>query len=486
MTEIEVIINGDRYMPATDSPHVAVSIISWNRHDIVSKTIAQHARHRVAGARYFLIDDGSDTPIEAPDWVTVIRHPENRGIVAAGNTALAAMMDSGAQYLSLWNSDAYPIADGWEKPYIASPEGHLAYQFLDLSGTRKLGDTTILWEDDRHVAHSGQRGVMLWYRRHVIEDVGGFDPVYGRGMYEHSDLANRIFERGHTSFRYMDVQGSSDLIHSMDEHEEVERSVPRRDREQQVETNADTHNRRRAHRYAGWAPYQRMRNVVLTSLLTSNVDPQRGTRMASDYEALRTLHESIPTGELTVFHDSDLAGAPDDLSTVRVAASGMNPYFSRWVHAHTYLRDHPDVEYAVICDGTDVEFLADPFPHLERGTIVVGDEHQVVGCQWMRDNHDHPRLHEFIDEHADEPLLNAGVVAGHRRDLLPFLREIIAQWQDMETDRFHGKAGEQVGDMGVFNYVAHTWERARIVHGPRWTSPFKTETRPEHSLIRHK
>jgi hypothetical protein len=481
-----VTIDGIDYVPAGHAPHLGIAITTHDRPDVLEKCLTQHLKHLPTGAHIVVIDDGSTIPATVPDGVHLHRFEESRGIVAAKNASLELLMEAGAEYLSLWDDDAYPIADGWEKPYIESPEGHLAYQFLDLSGTRKLGDTTILWEDDQHVAHSGQRGVMLWYRRNVIEDVGGFDPVYGRGMYEHSDLANRIFERGHTTFRYMDVQGSSVLIHSMDEHEEVERSVPRRDREQQVATNADTHNRRREHRYAGWAPYRRMRNVVLTSLLTSEVDPQRGTRMTSDYEALRTLHESIPTGELTVFHDSVLAGAPDDLSTVRVAASGMNPYFSRWVHAHTYLRDHTDVEYAIICDGTDVEFLADPFPHLERGTIIVGDEHQVVGCQWMRDNHDHPRIREFINAHANSQLLNAGVVAGHRQDLLPFLREIIAQWQDMETDRFHGKAGEQVGDMGIFNLVAHTWERANVVHGPRWTSPFKAEARPGHSLIKHK
>jgi hypothetical protein len=47
----------------------------------------------------------------------------------------------------------------------------------------------VLYRDDKHVAYTGQRGVMLYYHRSAIEKVGGFDPVYGRGMYEHSDLA---------------------------------------------------------------------------------------------------------------------------------------------------------------------------------------------------------------------------------------------------------------------------------------------------------
>jgi hypothetical protein len=56
--------------------------------------------------------------------------------------------------------------------------------------------------------------------------VGGFDPVYGRGMYEHSDLALRIHNAGLTTWAYADVVGSEKLIHSLDEHEAVERSVP--------------------------------------------------------------------------------------------------------------------------------------------------------------------------------------------------------------------------------------------------------------------
>lgn len=119
---------------------------------------------------------------------------------------------------------------------------------------------------------------MLYYHRSAIESVGGFDPVYGRGMYEHSDLALRIHNAGITTWTYADVVGSEKLIYSLDEHEAVERSVPRPDRQALVERNVKIHNERRDTGFTGYVEYRQQRDVVITTLLTSQPDPQRGTK----------------------------------------------------------------------------------------------------------------------------------------------------------------------------------------------------------------
>ncbi|MGS8663120.1 glycosyltransferase family 2 protein, partial [Salmonella enterica subsp. enterica serovar Infantis] len=76
---------------------------------------------------------------------------------------------------------------------------HLADQFLDLGGRNKLTVLSVLYRDDKHLAYTGPRGVMLYYHRSAIESVGGCDPVYGRGRYDHSDLALRIQNAGITT-----------------------------------------------------------------------------------------------------------------------------------------------------------------------------------------------------------------------------------------------------------------------------------------------
>jgi glycosyltransferase involved in cell wall biosynthesis len=129
-------------------------------------------KHLPAGALVLVIDDGSKPAAVVPG-VQLLRHETSLGIVASKNASLSALMDAGCEHLFLWDDDAWPIADNWHLPYIESPEPHLAYQFLDLAGPRKINDMTVLYRDDKHIAYTGQRGVMLYYHRSAIERWAG-------------------------------------------------------------------------------------------------------------------------------------------------------------------------------------------------------------------------------------------------------------------------------------------------------------------------
>lgn len=232
---MQVTIDGVPYEPVCTpaTSRIGIAISTHNRAGVLSQALEHQFRHLPAGALVVVVDDGSQPPAVVPASVKLIRRDKSLGIVASKNASLTALMDAGCEHLFLWDDDAWPISDGWWLPYIESPEPHLVYQFLDLAGARKLNDIAVLYRDDQHIAYTGQRGVMLYYHRSAIERVGGFDPIYGRGMYEHSDLALRIHNAGLTSWAFADVVGSEKLIHSLDEHELVERSVPRPDREEQ-------------------------------------------------------------------------------------------------------------------------------------------------------------------------------------------------------------------------------------------------------------
>lgn len=190
---MQVTIDGVPYAPASViSSRIGISISTHQREDVLKRALEQHMKHLPAGAQVVVVDDGSKPAAVVPDGVQLLRHETSLGIVASKNASLTALMDAGCEHLFLWDDDAWPIADNWHQPYIDSPEPHLAYQFLDLAGPRKINDMTVLYRDDKHIAYTGQRGVMLYYHRSAIEKVGGFDPVYGRGMYEHPDLALRF------------------------------------------------------------------------------------------------------------------------------------------------------------------------------------------------------------------------------------------------------------------------------------------------------
>ncbi|EPS1423165.1 glycosyltransferase family 2 protein [Enterobacter hormaechei] len=486
---MDVIVDGVPYVRADSVSHnkIGVAITTHNRPQVLAKSLEQHRKHLPAGAVVFVIDDGSNPPAKVPDWCKLIRHDKSLGIVASKNASLECLMDSGCEHLFLWDDDAYAITDNWHLPYIESPEPHLAYQFLDLAGTNKLNDLSELYRDDQHVAYTGQRGVMLYYHRSAIEKVGGFDPIYGRGMYEHSDLALRIHNAGLTTWAYGDVVGSEKLIHSLDEHEAVERSVPRPDRQALVERNVKIHNERRDSGFAGYVEYRQQRDVVITTLLTSQPDPQRGTKMVASPDMLSKWAASLrQCGRIALV--DELLTAPADVELYLVPDVKMNVYFRRWLHIWQHLREHPEYRFVWCTDGTDVEMLRAPWEEMEAGKVYVGSEPKTYADTWAKQHHPERIYQEFIEMHRNDVMLNAGLLGGSRADVMAFAHGIIRLYYRIESYRFWKKeqAGAAVGDMIAFGIVAKSFGD-RIVTGPRIHTIFKSDgVGKEYAFWRHK
>ncbi|QPB30460.1 glycosyltransferase family 2 protein [Citrobacter amalonaticus] len=473
---MQVIIDNVPYAPVCNSSaRIGIAISTHNRADVLSRALTQHMKFLPAGALVVVVDDGSKPAAVVPAGVQLVRQETSLGIVASKNASLTVLMDAGCEHLFLWDDDAWPIADGWHLPYIESPEPHLAYQFLDLAGPHKLNDLAVLYSDDKHVAYTGQRGVMLYYHRSAIVHVGGFDWIYGRGMYEHSDLALRIHNAGLTTWAYADVIGSDKLIHSLDEHEAVDRSVPTAARKALVERNVKIHNERRDMGYTGYVEYRQQRDVVITTLLTSQPDPQRSSRMQPDPAALTTWAKSIRDAGAVVLADQ-LTSAPDGAQLVTVPDVAMNVYFRRWLHIWQHLRDHPEYRFVWCTDGTDVEMLCAPWEEMEAGKLYVGSEPKTYADAWAKQNHPERIYQEFIEEHRNDVMLNAGLLGGTRADVMAFSHGIIRLYYRIESYRFWKKeqAGGAVGDMLAFGIVAKFFGD-RIVTGPRIHTLFKSE-----------
>ncbi|KUQ30706.1 glycosyltransferase [Enterobacter hormaechei subsp. xiangfangensis] len=485
---MKVIIDGVEFLPVDkQQPHIGIAITTHNRSAVLQKAIDYQIKHLPAGALVVVVDDGSKPAAVVPDCVQLLRHETSLGIVASKNASLTALMDAGCEHLFLWDDDAWPIADNWHLPYIESPEPHLAYQFLDLAGTTKLNDMAVLYRDDKHIAYTGQRGVMLYYHRSAIEKVGGFDPVYGRGMYEHSDLALRIHNAGLTTWAYGDVVGSEKLIQSLDEHEAVERSVPRPDRQALVERNVKIHNERRDAGFTGYVEYRQQRDVVITTLLTSQPDPQRGTKMAASPDMLSKWAASLrQCGRIALV--DELLTAPADVELYLVPDVKMNVYFRRWLHIWQHLREHPEYRFVWCTDGTDVEMLRAPWEEMEAGKVYVGSEPKTYADSWAKQNHPERIYQEFIEAHRGDVMLNAGLLGGTRADVMAFVHGIIRLYYRIESYRFWKKeqAGAAVGDMLAFGIVAKSFGD-RIVTGPRIHTIFKSDgVGKEYAFWRHK
>jgi len=467
-----VIIDGTTYAPITEQRlRIGIGVTTRNRADVATRSIAEIRRH-TPDAKLVVVDDASTTPF--PD--ATYRFDENAGIARAKNKCLELLAD--CDHIFLFDDDGYPLVEDWWKPYVESPEPHLMYIFRDRSGGP--GE---LYRDHQHVAYTDSRGVMLYVDRKVLDVVGGMDPIFGTWGHEHPSWSDRIYNAGLTSWRYADVVGSADLICSLDEDEKVTRSVPARDRQAQIARNEAIYWQ---YRYeANYVEYRTARTVI-TTLLTGVVDPQRGKKMPADPGLLATLQKSL-TVPLVVLHDELTAESTATVTYERVTAK-LNPYVQRWVSIQSYLRDHPELAYVWCVDGTDVEQLQDPFTLDFGDRLALGSEHELVGCQWMRTNHPNETLQAFIAEHADEQLLNAGLVGGKRETVMAFIHDLLDVYYEIQTDLHAGRAKGDVGvgDMGLLNYVAYTKWADKLITGPRINTRFKANERTPYSLWRHK
>lgn len=470
---------------------IGVGITVQNRFEVTDKTVSKWKSLLPRGAVLVIVDDGSAVPYPQATF----RFEQPVGIPRAKNKCFELLEDAGVEEFFLADSDLYPTSRGWHKPYIESPEPHLSYQFLDLLTFTKLNDMKILYRDKKHIAYTGQRGCMLYYNKTVLERVGGFDPIYGRGLYEHGDLANRIHEAGLTTWRYADVTGSNRLWHSMDEHVEVARTIEQETQRHLVRQNVRVHNSRRAMGYQGFVPYREKergdRDILITTLLTKNVDPQRGYKWNADPVVLTPWLESVERGgwEGVVLAD-EVRKLPRGYSSTltKVEPSRMNVYYQRWLHILHYLRDHPEVRWVWCTDGTDVEVLRDPFEDMSTAVLYAGCEDSQVSNYWMKNNHRAAKFSGLFKRHETDTLLNAGVVGGSREIIHEFAQKMVSLYFDIEMDRFHKVElpGREVGDMAAFNYVAYEHFGSRLSFGPHITTEFKAYEDNGTAKFKHK
>lgn len=206
--------------------------------------------------------------------------------------------------------------------------------------------------------------------------------------------------------------------------------------------------------------------VVLTHLLTSTPDPQRGVRWPADPTPFLPLVTTAQHhgSRVVIFHDEGLTeNTPAE--TVRVDGWDEDVYWRRWRHTLDWLT-HNEPGEVFITDGSDVTMLRSPWGNLEPGRVYVGSEPSVLGNRWMIRNHRHPELQALFRDRRRATLYNAGIVGGKRADVLAFVRELVATYGDL-------RATAPVGsDMGTLNLVAHGWGE-RIVTGPSVHTTFK-------------
>jgi hypothetical protein len=212
-----------------------------------------------------------------------------------------------------------------------------------------------------------------------------------------------------------------------------------------------------------------MNNVVICSYLTAAPDTQRKKILwPADYSAIQPLIDSLERfgAKMILLHDCfDGTKDTDTVTHIRVPKGG-NPYWYRWQIVDDYLQANGHQHDWVWCvDSTDVEMLHDPFIKMED-RLYIGDEPEKTGIPFLRkDARDCPWLAQFVEDFAEEQLLNCGLVGGTGQRVTEFIHTLMThQKQDPSVGRY---------EMGLFNYVARKMYSHVLVHGEPVNTRFR-------------
>lgn len=454
----DVIIDGVKYIAAQDKARVGIGVTTLNRQGSLDETLTAIRKFTPEDFPVVVVDDGSTEPaLLSSSHQYLYRHETPLGIPAAKNRCIAELMSLGVDHLFLFDDDTYPLAEDWWVPYVESKEPHLQYNWTHFKGAGKkpVPKMTVLYEDSAITAYGWSMGCMLYVTADVVRRVGGMWPGFGKGMEEHAEWSQRIHNAGLTSFVHQSISSGA-FIYAGDEHGTVSRSFAWTDRTKLLAHNETLRKERIG--CSDYVEYRTPRDVVLTCYFNGQPDPQRlGQQWPEDPRpVIAPLVDSLAGHDRSpvVLHDSPCGiGVLVDAPLVA--------YRQRWLSEWQWLRDHPEVRYAWVVDATDVQMLADPFPHMQPGTLYCGWEPKVLGCPWIREHS--PKVLDWIEANQSQTLLNCGVAGGDRATLMRLCQRMNDLWAEHDADPLH--------EMAFFNIAAS--EAPRLVTGPQVTTVFK-------------
>lgn len=192
----------------SDNPlSVDVVIPVFNeRPEALEATLSACVKQTYPISKIFVVDDGSSRPASLPNWassssqIVLLRLPENRGISAARNAAIA---HSAAPLLACINTEVLPDED-----WLATCESYLSShhdvgacytRILPQKPKNILSRWRMRFQEPKYGDQSGPtlfaQGHAVLFRRQAVDAVGGYDVRYRRS-HEDSDICKRMRESG--------------------------------------------------------------------------------------------------------------------------------------------------------------------------------------------------------------------------------------------------------------------------------------------------
>ncbi|HEY0614717.1 MAG TPA: glycosyltransferase, partial [Candidatus Elarobacter sp.] len=204
----------------------SIVMLSWNAPEYTKIAVESIRTHTRYPHEIVIVDNGSEPPalavldeLERDHGVRVVKNGRNLGFGQGMNVGIA---HARGDVVVILNNDVV-VTDGWLEDLVGAlelrrtvgcsaprsnrvaSEQLVAGQYADLAAMHRFAA-------DRRRTHRGQGslaqrvvGFCLCLDRAAIDDVGGFDPLYGLGNYEDDDLCVRLRGAGWGIFVCDDV-----------------------------------------------------------------------------------------------------------------------------------------------------------------------------------------------------------------------------------------------------------------------------------------
>ena len=167
---------------------VGIGITTRNRPDVLEFVIGQFNKYYSDELKFVVIDDNSDDPDLNRRWAEQLGeyyYNENRLGIAKSKNECIKQLDT--EHILLFDDDCFPIKPRWWDPWI-NADHHMVYALRPLIGRKELKEKTIWWK--------GCLGCCLYFSRHAIDTLGGFDPRFKIAGFEHAEITSRARRAG--------------------------------------------------------------------------------------------------------------------------------------------------------------------------------------------------------------------------------------------------------------------------------------------------
>lgn len=215
---------------------IGIGIITYNRFDFFLKCF--QSIH--SGDEIVVVNDGSPYRefVTDSNKLSVIQHKKNLGIARSKNDVFKYLMSKNCEHIFVLEDDIMIKNNEIFVKYIKASENsgikHFNYAFHGPWNIDERGNTKFRYKKQYDIESTiiftkMLTGALSYYRRGVLEKVGGMDTVY-KNVLEHVDHTFKIIKAGfHPPFYWFaDVKESFEFVEELDRN--LARSVLRRNR----------------------------------------------------------------------------------------------------------------------------------------------------------------------------------------------------------------------------------------------------------------